>query len=103
MTKKKTTILTRDQILNANDREPVEVDVPKWGGSVYLIPPSAGDLEGFEDEATLGQLLVRALCDADGQLLFTPADVAGLMEHDLGTMNMLVKRYLEISGLNAEK
>ena len=44
MAKKKTKFLTRDQILNAKDREPVEIATPKWGGSVFMRPPSAAEM-----------------------------------------------------------
>ena len=30
--------LSREQILNVKDIHRIEVDVPEWGGSVYLAP-----------------------------------------------------------------
>ena len=102
MAKKKTKILGRDDILGADDRSVVEVSVPEWGGAVYMRPPSSIDLESFGDKPSVADMLVRVLTDADGQLLFEPDDVVGLMQKNVNIMNRLGSKFLEISGLSVE-
>jgi hypothetical protein len=41
-------ILTRDQILEANDLSTEEVEVPEWGGSVRVRTMTGADRDAFE-------------------------------------------------------
>ena len=87
--------LTKEQILGANDAEPVSVPVPEWGGTVYVRPMSAGERDRWEGEllartekrkegiaAAVENLravfLAKCLCDESGKLLFGPDDLAAL-------------------------
>lgn len=81
--------LSRDQILSSK-RPPTEVQVPEWGGSVYIKTMSAGHREQWEssfdsnlnNKAVRASILVLTLCDENGVLLFSPDDVAKLNEQD---------------------
>ena len=82
--------LTRDKILAAKDLEPVKIDVPDWGGSVYVRALSASDRLDFEDKSAkladkdgsslkvMALYLCRVLADAKGDRLFADED-AGLL------------------------
>ena len=78
--------LTLQEILAAQDRAPVEVEVPEWGGVVYVVGMSGDDRDRFDstwgdklsqssengpvDLGGLRALVVsKTLCDADGVLL----------------------------------
>src|SRR4051812_19058258 len=88
--------LTREQILAADDLPIHSVDVPEWGGPVYYRHLSAIEQAGLEKlqasvkdvaegeyvaailRAAAG-LIVRSVCDEDGKLIFTEADVDALI------------------------
>ncbi len=81
-----TTLLTRDAILSVNDRRFAEVDVPEWGGTVRIATLDALHLIEYhgllKPDGTgadhVGWLLASSIVDADGNLIFTPADAAAL-------------------------
>lgn len=84
------TALTREDILGIVDLKPQEVDVPEWGAKVFIRPMMAterAEWEGFvhADREKTGpvkeaqeRLAVLCLCDADGNRLFTDADIPAL-------------------------
>ncbi len=75
-------ILSAEQILKANDKEgPVQVDVPEWGGVLFIRVMPGHDRDRYELIAEEGiknktqaniraTLLSYTLCDASGKLLF---------------------------------
>lgn len=80
--------LTKDQILAADDMGLLEVEVPEWGGSVFVRVMSVGERDSYENEWMVNKhkgvenfrskFLQRVLCDDKGELLFTPSEVNGL-------------------------
>jgi hypothetical protein len=84
--------LTREQILSATSLAREEVQVPQWGGSVWIRTLTALDRgrydESFLDEdrkvknTSLADMKIRLValcaCDESGQALFTEADIAAL-------------------------
>lgn len=76
--------LSRDAILAADDLPRELVEVPEWGGSVWVGTMSGRDRDEFERLVTAGTENARArlalvcLQDDAGQRLFTPDDVAAL-------------------------
>lgn len=108
-------ILSKDQILGAKDFSVVEVEVPEWGGTVCLRPMSgvayarvggiARATEGDEDKQVdklMMHVLVNSICDADGNLLFTPKDIEALGTKTWDALERLFDKALEISGLSVE-
>jgi hypothetical protein len=79
-------MLTRDQILSLKASLPTEeVQVPEWGGSVFVRTLTAAERDRFETLFTRGkQANFRALivaftaCDADGKSLFAEEDAAAI-------------------------
>ena len=81
--------LTRDAILSANDLPTEKVDVPEWGGHLFVRSMTGAERDAFEasllksdgsrDFTNFSARLV-ALCavDDDGNRLFTEADVEAL-------------------------
>ena len=83
------TFLTREAILGARDLGAEEVEVPEWGGRVRIRVMTGTERDQFETavmqarEATSpanirALLAALTLCDAEGNALFSPADVADL-------------------------
>ena len=80
--------LNRESILGARDIKKIKVDVPEWGGSIYIAPLTVGqrdkmlsDLrEGGEGDVALLRMLlfISTVQDAEGNLLFTKEDIPEL-------------------------
>lgn len=85
-------ILSKEQILAAADLPRELVDVPEWGGQVYVSTMTGTQRDVWEEEliaakspdrkANLANLRARlaamTLVDEQGAALFTPADVEAL-------------------------
>jgi len=84
--------LTREQILQADDRKVVPVNTPEWGGQVFVRSMTADERDEYEQDraeakgddadknlkGVRASLVARTLCDEQGDLLFTEDDVAAL-------------------------
>ena len=100
--------LTKEQILAANDRRRVEVDVPEWGGPVLLSVMSGTERESFErewtntDEKLLPQyklkLLRRCLVNEDGTTQFEDADLAALGNKNAVVLDRLFDEAMRLNG-----
>jgi hypothetical protein len=99
--------LTREQILAADDLPREEVQVPEWGGSVWVRVLNAGDharlgaeYETIPRSEIMVYLLARTLCDEAGAALFGPA--AGDAVGALGAKNpeVLVRLFNVAARLN---
>jgi CO/xanthine dehydrogenase FAD-binding subunit len=75
--------LTRDAILAVNDTILTSVEVPEWGGTVYVRPMTGRDRDAYDMELVnsggkienmRARLAVRVVCDANGELMFKPDD-----------------------------
>lgn len=77
--------LSRDQILASNDFGMEKVNVPEWGGEVYIRVMSVGERDAYENEwvqnrgkgveSFRSKFLARCLCDEKGERLFSDADI----------------------------
>lgn len=82
-------MLTKDAILSSTDLPSEEVQVPEWGGSVFVRTMSGTERDAFEQSIIEGKtakgstakmvnvrakLAVRVLVDDKGVRLFTDAD-----------------------------
>ena len=109
--------LTKEQILAANDAQPVPVEVPEWGGTVYVRPMSAGERDRWEGElmertekrkegivkATenlRAVFLSKCLCDSDGKLLFGPEDIEALAGRSYRAVDRAFEKAQTINGLS---
>jgi hypothetical protein len=76
-------VLTRDQILGADDLKKEEVQCPDWNGSVFVRTLTGLERDRFEQSYDVknpngvrAQIASATVCDEAGNLLFTPADIA---------------------------
>ncbi len=87
-------LLTRDQVLSADDIKYLTVPVPEWGGEIRLKSLSGSERDAFEQSVLVesadgeskkvdlsnvrAKLVAASAVDESGQRLFTPADVEAL-------------------------
>ena len=105
-------MLTKEAILKADDLDITAVDVPSWGGQVYIRTMTGGERDGFEqavsDANKAGKLDIRGLkvklvvltlCDENGARLFSESDTAALLAKSSKALNSLFIAAQKINGL----
>ena len=99
--------LTASQILAADDTKTEAIDVPEWGGTVYVKTLRGTDRDSFEeslskekDKPFRSRFLVMTLCDEKGKLLFTADQVASLGEKSSLVLNRVFDKAWEINYLS---
>lgn len=98
-------ILSKADILAANDVQKRLVSVPEWGGDLYVKTISAGERDQYEifaqGEAPCdirATLVVLTACDENGELLFDLDDVKALSAKAAGPMNRVFNAATAING-----
>jgi hypothetical protein len=91
--------LTAEQILAADDSLVHRVEVPEWGGEVYIRVMSVGERDSYERmwigaqktgiENFRTQYLARVLCDEKGNLMFSRDHIEGLSKKNAVVMGRL--------------
>lgn len=111
-------LLTREQILQAQDRSYKDVKCPEWGGSVRIQSLSGAERDAFE-EAILGQknrdgsrevvtknlrakLVAMSAVDKDGNRLFSMDDVMVLGEKNAAPLDRLFSAAQKLSGISKD-
>jgi len=110
--------LTLQEIMAAQDRTPIEIDVPEWGGAVYVVGMSGDDRDRFDsswgaklsasnedgpiDMAGLRSLVVsKTLCDADGVLLIQrESEVTQLGRKSSAALDKIFSLACKLSGID---
>jgi hypothetical protein len=106
------TLLTKDQILQANDLKTADVEVPEWGGTVRVQTMTGSARDDYEQnliksrggdksknlENVRALLLAATIVDEQGQLMFTSEDVKALGKKSVKAMDRV---FAEASRLNA--
>ena len=116
-------LLTRDQILNANDIPFRDVDVPEWKiedsddiprvrvaglsakmasafSSKLVSVDGKGQVKELKMDNFLAELLVHSLVDENFQPLFSEADIEALGKKSAAVMKRLGDVAMELSGLS---
>ena len=113
-----TKLLTRDDILNADDLPSEVVDVPEWGGQVKVRTMSGSARDAFEASLIESQgkkkskddLMsnIRArfaslvLVDDDGKRLFTAKDINSLGKKSASALDRVLTVGQRLNGLSSE-
>jgi len=109
-------MLTKEQILSADDRKSEVVEVPEWGGSVRVSVMSAKARDMYdaslikiigkkvEQDITnaRAKLLAACIVDDHGKTLFSSADVEALGEKSTIALERVAKVAARINGLTEE-
>lgn len=107
------TLLTKDQILNADDRATKEVDVPEWGGSVSISAMCAAERDAFEagmldnkgksDSKRLqnfrARFIASCIVDKEGNRLFSDKDIVQLGRKSSAPVSRLFDACRELNGM----
>lgn len=111
-------MLTREQILSAEDRVRELVEVPEWGGAVYVAVMSGTARDAWEAalikdgkpdlEHMRAKLAAATVTDEAGDCLFSAADVAALSARSSVALDRIVAvarrlNKLGIEGLEAAR
>ena len=101
--------LTREQILAArSQRKPIPLEVPEWGGTVYIKILSAGDQvalfsNGHKDVEIPIFLVAATLVSEDGERLFTDEDVPLLLEEEFPIIMRVYREAARHNGISTEE
>jgi hypothetical protein len=108
-------LLTRDQILGAEDLETEDVPVPEWGGVVRVRSLTGTERDGFEAsvvqfrrdgsrELRLANVRARFVAltavGEDGERLFSDDDVKGLGRKSAAALERVWDAARQLSGLS---
>lgn len=96
--------LTKKQILLSQDFKLKEIEVPEWGGSVFLKTLNARELLAYEDATEKvgpSLYLTFSLVDETGKPLFSAKDVAELNEKDGYVLMRLFHESLALNKMDA--
>ena len=109
-------VLNRDAILASSDMPREAVEVPEWGGFVFVRGLTAGERFKYESAAHQhlkkhgtvpatyqAQLVVLGTVDDRGAPVFTEADTPALMDKSGAVIQRLAKRISELSGMSADE
>ena len=101
--------LNRESILGSDDLKSVEVEVPEWGGAVWVRTMTATQRDAFEAQQirepfrdVRARLAVATVCDSHGELLFTEADIPALSRKSGKALDRVFAVATKLSGLSKE-
>ena len=106
--------LSRDVILSAQDLKSEAVEVPEWGGAVYVRCMTGTERDAFEVEVYTirgksvemnrenfrARLLVRVLVDEKGSRLFSDQDIGSLGAKSARVLDRLFTVAMRVNGLS---
>jgi hypothetical protein len=99
-------LLTREQILAAEDLPPQSVPMPEWGGDVLVREMTLADRLVYEAEIAkdegrhaIAALLALCVVDKAGAALFTAADIPALERKNPTALLRLLKVAQGLNGL----
>ncbi len=102
-------ILNRQQILESNDLPKKEIQVPEWGGSIFIRTLTGTERDNFEISVSNNNLKnVRArmavLCIVDeaGERLFEDKDAVELGKKSSAALSKIFDEAAEMNGLTEE-
>jgi hypothetical protein len=102
-------MLSRDQILAAQDLPFEDVEIPEWGGQVRIRALTGREVEVLtraqakgEEVSIIKLALPLCLIDEDGNRLFTDEDMEALWEKNAAILLRLGVIALKISNLDPE-
>lgn len=100
--------LTREAILASRaDRKPVRLEVPEWGGDVFVRVLSAKDQVALSDGAEPAEMPVRillhCLVNEDGTRIFEDADYEALAGEDFPVIMRVFGVAAKVNGLSSKE
>ena len=107
-------LLTREAILDADDRDYDEVDCPEWGGSVRLRSITGAQRDAYEQSIIAGngadrkvnlrharaKLIVLCAIDETGRPLFSSDDLSALGRKNAAPIDRLFDACRKLAGMS---
>ena len=101
--------LDRAAILGQTRLPIMEVEVPEWGGKVFIRVMTAGERDRFEskqrkDEFTnlRARTVAACVCDSSGNLLFTEADIPELTKLHAKALDRIFEKAIPFNGIGSD-
>lgn len=102
-------MLNKDQILQAKDAKTEKVEVPEWGGFVYVRMMTARQRDQFEAEQisdpykdVRARLAVHTVCDEQGEMLFQKQDVDALGQKSAAALDRIFSAAVKLNRITKE-
>jgi hypothetical protein len=109
-------LLSREEILGADDLKTVDLYVPEWGGEVRLRTLTGEERDKFEASFTVqrgnktkqnaanfrARLVSMCIVNEKGQRLFSPADINALGRKSVSALQRVFNKCNEMNGLSDE-
>lgn len=103
-------MLSRAEILAANDRRIEPLEVPEWGGTIFVRSLTGTERDSYEAglhdgkgkvslENARARLAALTVCDDKGALLFSRADLAALGGKSAKALDRIFDKALALSGM----
>lgn len=113
------TKLNRDAILKSRDLKRIEVEVPEWGGTLYIKELSTKEKVDLNDYIlslqakgtevsplnamrAMAKILVLTVVDEDDTKLFTDTDIEELLSKSTAVINRLTTTAMNLAGMSQE-
>lgn len=100
-----TKILTKADILACRDARIEPLDVPEWGGTVYIRMLTVSEAESIAEKGgTLRNvdLLAMAVCDEKGAALFSEGDIEELNRKNGKVVADIAKAIVKHNSMDAQ-
>lgn len=108
--------LSKAAILQANDIQREEVDVPEWGGTVLVQGLSGRERDDLEASMIKGKgknasvnlenlrakVVARTVVDEDGKRIFEDQDIPALTQKSAAALNRVYEVAQRLSGITQE-
>jgi len=101
-------MLTKDQIIQADDKRFADVEVPEWRGFVRIKTMSAKDRQQFQSSIStkgkvaddfMERLIICCLVDDKGKQIFEQADIKLLSDKSSVAINKIFSAAVELNGM----
>jgi len=107
-------MLTADDILNSNDFDIKKINIPEWGGDVYIKTMSGSardtwelyaqsEIEKTSNVNMRAKMCVLTLCDEKGKLLFDDKQVSNLGQKSAKALDRVYSKAVELNKITAEE
>lgn len=99
-------MLNRESILTTLDLRPTPLEVPEWGGTIYLRAMSLRDMLKLRpliqsDQDITANLVVGSACDESGELLFKPEDLDAVAAKSNAALQRIALAVLKLNKLGS--
>jgi hypothetical protein len=102
-------MLTKEQILNASDSKIEAIDIPEWGGQVFIRTISGTERDNFEQSIVKGKgtdltnlrakFCVLVICDESGNRIFNDNHVSVLGKKSAAALDRIFDAGRKLNGM----